>query len=142
MVTAVSFLLDPRRHAMKERLDGLCPFCGTDVGDFPVCRGCRAEKFYSQVESLFRLWDFVFFGGLVSIFLYFRDAVHYYFGTFSQYIGGVLEPDLGFSIGGLVFIGLLGVYYIFLIFLCFGFLSNLYDLWRPVAFTGFGWKKR
>lgn len=138
----MSFWLDPRRHAMEARTDGLCPFCGTDVGEFPVCRGCRAEKFYSQTEGRFRLWDFVFFGSLIAIFFYLRESAQYYFGMFSQYVAGVLEPDLGFSIGGLLLVFLLGIYYIFFTFFCFGFIVNLYDLWRPVFFTGFGWKKR
>lgn len=133
---------DPRQHVMQVRPDGLCPFCGTDVGEFPVCRGCRAEKFYSGHETRFRLWDFIFLMTLTGVLGYFRGAIHHYVDVFSLAI--VVDFGLPFEafVASLLFYVVVSIYYVFMVFFAFSFLINLYDLWKPVPFTGFGWKKR
>lgn len=96
-------LFDPREHAMQVRPDGLCPFCGTDVGEFPVCRGCGAEKFHSDHETRFRLWDFVYLLTLVGSLVYFRDAIHHYVEGFSLAIVAYFGPPFEALVASLLF---------------------------------------
>ena len=109
-------MLDPQQKYMKAREDGRCPFCGTEVGEFPVCKECNAEKIWSDQNTSYLFHDSIYFLILVPILLYFRQNLISFFGEIP--------------------------YYGFLAFCLIGLSFKIYDWFNIRNFTGFGWKKR
>ena len=68
-------MFDPRQKYMEARVDGRCPFCGSDVGDFPVCSDCNAEKIWSEKNTSHLFYDSLYFLILNPILLYFRKNI-------------------------------------------------------------------
>ena len=101
---------------MKSRDDGLCPFCGTDVEGFPVCKNCNAEKIYSNLNTRNHvLWDSIYYVVWVTLLLIFR------------------VPIVKFT--GIV------IYCIILIIGLVGLAFMVKDWFGTIPFTGFGWKR-
>ena len=116
-------MLDPRKKYMEARLDGLCPFCGSDVGEFPVCKNCNAEKIWSEKNTTHLFYDTIYFLILIPILLYFRKNIISFLDTYLVDFGEI-------------------PYYIILIFCLMGVSFKIYDLFNIRNFSGFGWKKR
>ena len=117
-------MFDPRRKYMQERDDGLCPFCGTQVDHWPVCKGCNAEKIYADRSNEGYLgYDFIYFLILVPILIYFHTPI-------LDFLDKILWEYSAIP------------YYGFLAFCVLGLCMNFYDLRNRKGFQGYGWKKR
>ena len=116
---------DPRRKFLAERSGDRCPFCGTETDGFPVCKGCDAEKIWSNsLKNRHLLFDTIYFLILIPLLLYFKS-----------FLIGICE----------LFLGQYGKvpYYLFLAFCCLGLAFLIYDwAFNNKSFYGFGWKKR
>ena len=108
---------------MQARDDGLCPFCGTNVEGFPVCRGCNAEKFYAEKNTDHLVYDTIYFLILIPVLWYFRQPIISFLDDYLADYGEVpVYGMLGFCVLGLAF--------------------KLYDWKNQMPFTGYAWKKR
>ena len=116
-------MIDPRQKYMEARIDGRCPFCGVDVGEFPVCRECNAEKIWSKENTSSLLFDTLYFLIPISISVYFRQIIISFLDSFLADFGEI-------------------PYYCFLIYCLIGASFLIYDWFNIRNFTGFGWKKR
>ena len=108
---------------MQEREDGLCPFCGTQVDHWPVCKGCNAERIYADKSNPYLRYDFIYFAILVPILVYFRTPILRFL------------DQLLWGYGALPFYG-------FLMFCLLGIGLNFHSLLNIKDFDGFGWKKK
>ena len=108
---------------MQARDDGLCSFCGTDVGVFPVCRGCNAEKIYSEPNTKNIRYETFYFSILNSILLYYRINIIAFLDLFLADFGEIpYYLTLGLALSGGAFI--------------------IHDWFNLRTFRGPGWKKR
>ena len=130
-------MFDPRERYMQDKEDGRCPFCGTEVENFPVCKGCRAEKIWSDGPKSNVLYDTIYFSILVPVLLYFRKTIFYYF----EFVVDMFEDLPDYAVVGLDY-GFFALYYGFVAFCLYGLCACIYDWCHFKNFFGLGWKKR
>ena len=117
-------MLNPRRKYMRERKDDLCPFCGTEVNNFTVCKGCGAERIWSEkTDTGSLLFDTVYHSVFIALLLYFRQTIIYFL---DKLLAGYGEIP----------------YYTFLILCVIGYSFVIYSWLDVQHFTGPGWKRR
>lgn len=129
-------MFDPCPKFLPARVDGLCPFCGFDAGEFPVCRGCGANKIYSERDDHavglgHHVWGMIFFSLAIWGWRWFWSTTLFGDGLWQVQSWGAW--------------GVKGLYFAVITFCAFGIVSELHQAWtfifRRRSFRGFGWKR-
>jgi hypothetical protein len=120
-----------QKKFMKHREDGRCPFCGTEVRDFSICKGCNAEKMYSnndtsQMPGLRSLLTMATIILQILILLFFQKFI-------------LTIVDMKFSTIGVI------IYYFYVTIITLSFLVLIIAWFKYLInrtpFKGDGWKR-
>jgi hypothetical protein len=110
---------------IKARDDGRCPFCGTNVEMFSVCKGCGAERMVSLEpnDTVTEQYDLIYFIVGTTLLLYFRTNIIWFL------------DGLFFGFGEIP-------YFLFLFIFVFCLILQLNEFRHIKNFSGLGWKRR